>query len=33
MGIVLEQMSGEAVAQTMQRHVFPDPCSVDRFME
>ena len=33
MGIVLEQMSGEAVAQTMQRHVFPDPRSVGRFME
>src|SRR5271165_5341775 len=33
MGIVLEQMSGEAVAQRMQRHAFLDPRSGGRFME
>ena len=33
MDIVLEQMSGEAVAQRVQRHAFLDPRRGGRFME
>ena len=32
-GAAIEQMGGEAVAQRMHRHVFPDPRRVDRFVE
>src|ERR1700720_1483413 len=32
-GAAIEQMSGEAVAQRMHRHVFPDPRRVGRFVE
>ena len=33
MGVVIEQVSGEAMAQRMQRHAFLNPGSVRRFME
>src|ERR1700732_2753981 len=32
-GAAIEQMGGEAVAQRMHRHVFPDPRRVGRFVE
>jgi hypothetical protein len=32
-GAVIEQMGGEAVAQGMHRHVFPDPRCVGAFVE
>src|SRR5712692_5111863 len=32
-GLALEQVGGEAVAQRMQRHALPDPRSIGRFMK